>query len=436
MITICSRLVAKDPSNSECLKQLLKSTILYYILYDVDVNVVSCDVVTSSTVGWHATWLELRLTFEVERSSGTVDYDVTFLVPPKNFVSKKFPSSSDSNNGNRNNCVVAATTTERMSRRKQYVAATSFTVLVHVAAAFKSNVRRLHSYQPNLRNKQSSSSLARRQSSFSAPSPSSEPETELWLDLRPTAIHPKAAMDHLESQLGSESFVDRIILSEHIFQNLVDYSDLYLSASRILYHDTTNNDIFSATGRGLSFPFGRFQSPTPDATIVVDDPIPAIEVIASGKWLFLGNCDGNVNDGGDLETLRMCSVGNFLEFATTASGCGLWTSSSDNTSGLLLPTSRTEGISSNDRTEADGAGRGGGVAVSCNTKSAVMKLASTLQLVRPGTMTVVTDSGIIVQSSNNSFSNLNTAAVLPFETDIWQVALLVFGTQGMKEIGP
>jgi hypothetical protein len=267
--------------------------------------------------------------------------------------------------------------------------------------------------------------------SFSTPSLSPEPETELWLDLRPTAIHPKAAMDHLESQLGIESFVDRIILSERVFQNLVDYSDLYLSASRILYHDTANNDIFLATGRGLSFPFGRFQLPPPDATVVVDDPIPAMEVIASGKWLFLGNSERNVQDDGDRETLRMCAIGDFLDIATTASSCGLWTSSSDNTSGLVLPTSGPAEKSSNDGAEAEESGRGGGVAVSCNTKSAVMKLASTFQLARPGAMTIMPDSGIIVQRSNQSSSNLSTAAVLPFEADIWQVALLVFGGHGM-----
>jgi hypothetical protein len=310
-----------------------------------------------------------------------------------------------------------------MSRPERSVARTSRIVLLNVATAFQSNIQCLHSHQQALWNKQST----QRFMSFATPSLSSEPETELWLDLRTTAIHPKAAMDHLEAQLGTESFVDRIILSEGVFQNLVDYSDLYLSASQILYHDTTKDDIFFATGRGLSFPFGRFQSPPLDATIVVDDPIPAMEVIASGKWLFLGNREENGRDDGDRETLRMSAVGTFLDIATTASGCGLWSLSSVNSSGLVLPTARNEGKSI-ERAETDDAGSGGGVAVSCNTKSAVMKLASMLQLARPGA-TTVTASGIIVQSSNQSFNYISTAAVLPFETDIWQVALLVFGAQ-------
>ena len=48
-------------------------------------------------------------------------------------------------------------------------------------------------------------------------------ETELWLDLRRTAIHPKAAIEQLETQLGLTSFVDRILLSEREFQNLKDF---------------------------------------------------------------------------------------------------------------------------------------------------------------------------------------------------------------------
>jgi hypothetical protein len=295
---------------------------------------------------------------------------------------------------------------------------------MHVATAFQTNIQFFHSRQQASRNKQS----AQRHISATSSSLSSEPETELWLDLRQTAIHPKAAMDHLESQLGTESFVDRIILSVSAFQNLVDYSDLYLSASRILYHDTANDDIFFATRRGLSFPFGRFQSPPLDDTVVVDDPIPAMEVIASGKWLFLGNKEDNGRDDGDRDALRMGAVGTFLDIATTASGYGLWSMSSDNSSGLMLPTVRNEGKSI-DQAETNDAGRSGGVAVSCNTKSAVMKLASTLQLARSGAMTIMTDSGITVQSFNQSSNYISTAAVLPFETDIWQVALLVFGAQ-------
>jgi hypothetical protein len=131
----------------------------------------------------------------------------------------------------------------------------------------------------------------------------------------------------------------------------------------------------------------------------------------------------------------MSAVGNFLDIVTTATSCGLWTSPSDNTDGLALPTSVTGGTSSKDSVDTEGAGKSGGVAVSCNSKAAVMKLASTLKLTRSGAMTVMPGSGIIVQSPYQNSSSISTAAVLPFEADIWQIALLVFGAPGMTEIG-
>jgi hypothetical protein len=296
--------------------------------------------------------------------------------------------------------------------------------LFQVATAFQSKIQPLH--RPFSVVKSSPSTKCHL--SFVTPSLSSEPETELWLDLRSTAIHPKAAMDHLETQLGTDAVVNRILLSEQMFQNLIDYSDLYLSASQILYHDTAKNDIFFSTGRGLSFPFGRFQPPPPDAAVVVQDPIPAIEIIASGKWLFLGNHpDIMDNNDYDRETMRMNAVGNFLDIATTASGS--WGFSAGSASGLVLP---AYGEAS--REERDDSNQGG-VAVSCSTKSAVMKLASMLQLTRPGAVTSMTDSGIIVHSDQpQTASNICTAAVLPFEVELWQIAVLVFGAQGLAEI--
>lgn len=254
-------------------------------------------------------------------------------------------------------------------------------------------------------------------------------DTELWLDLRPTAIHPKAAMDHLQTQLGTDSFVDRIVLSERVFQNMIEFSDLYLSATQILYHDTSNGDIFFSTGRGLSFPFGRFQAPPPEAAVVVEDPIQAIAVVTAGKWLFLGNNDEDDCGNEERETTRMNAVGNFLDIANSASGIGSWCSSLAN-GGLLLPVSGgKEKTKTEQKSEADESFICGGVAVQCSTKSAVMKLASTLQLTRLGTRASMTDSGIMMQSSSDSSRILCTAAALPFDVDIWQAALLVFGAQ-------
>jgi hypothetical protein len=255
--------------------------------------------------------------------------------------------------------------------------------------------------------------------------------TELWLDLRPTAIHPKAAMNQLESQLGTNSFVNRIVISENVFQNLVDYSDMYLMANQILYHNKMNDELFFSTGRGLSFPFGRFHPSPPDSTLVVEDPIQAIELIATGKWLLLGNDDNDTDE--DRETLKMNAVGDFLDIAsTTASSLGTWYSS-DETSGLVLPKS-TKGRVMNIDSQSSDDHNVGGVAVKCSTKSAVMKLASYLHFAKLGATTLISDSGIIVQRTANTTSQICTAAVLPFEVDVWEAALLVFGAQGLAEI--
>lgn len=250
------------------------------------------------------------------------------------------------------------------------------------------------------------------------PSMTQSPGTELWLDLRSTAIHPKAAMDYLESQLGSTThFVDRILLSEQMFQNLIDYSDLYLRASRILYHNSENDSILSATGDGLSVPFGSFLPFPSNAVVVVEDPIQAIQIISGGKWLVLGNEGDNVDH--DEESKRLDGIRNFMEIACTASGAGAWGSSVDS-KGLVLPTSPFE-------TKGESSTYGvGGVAIKCYSTSALMKLASAIHLMRPGLMTSVTNSGIVIQNTDDPPPSLSTAIILPFDVEMWEASILVF----------
>jgi hypothetical protein len=248
------------------------------------------------------------------------------------------------------------------------------------------------------------------------------PETELWLDLRSTAMHPKAAMDHLESQLpgSSNHFVDRILLSEQVFQNLVDYSDLYLRASRILYQNSEKDSILSATGDGLSVPFGSVLPLPSDPALVVDDPMQAIQIISGGRWLVLGNEDENVDY--EQESRRLDAVGNFLEIASTASGAGGWGASAE-TKGLVLPTrpAQTKGMPS-----VQGVG---GVAMKCYTKSALMKFASAIRLMKPGIMTSITNSGIVLQSTDHGSPSISTAIILPFDVGMWEASVLVFGKE-------
>jgi hypothetical protein len=252
------------------------------------------------------------------------------------------------------------------------------------------------------------------------PSLTPSKRTELWLDLRSTAIHPKAAMEYLESQLGSSThFVDRILLSEQAFQNLIDYSDLYIRTSRILYQNSENNAILAATGDGLSVPFGRFLPfPSNNAAVVVEDPIHAIQIISAGRWLVLGNENDNVDH--EQECKRLDGIRNFLEIACTASGAGAWGAASGTTKGLMLPTVRSDARGGS---TAHGVG---GVAIKCYSSSALMKLASAILLMEPGLMTSVTNSGIVIQETDDEPASISTAIILPFDVEMWEASVLVF----------
>lgn len=247
-------------------------------------------------------------------------------------------------------------------------------------------------------------------------------ETGLWLDLRQIAMHPKAAIEQLETQIGATSFVDRILLSETVFQNLIDFNDMYVTTSRILYQSSENDVLFSCSNQGLSTPFGNVLSAPSDATMPVEDPIQAIEQISCGKWLLLETNEGRIDD--QVESLRIEAVGNFLDIVSSSSDVNIW-SPSPETSGLVLPTTYAE--------QESNTSNFGGVGVACNTKSEVMKLASKLQLKQGGGSESVTESGIIIQSSTEDSTAVATAVVLPFAIDLWQVATLVFCDDSYEE---
>lgn len=248
-------------------------------------------------------------------------------------------------------------------------------------------------------------------------------ETALWLDLRQNAIHPKAAIEQLETQIGTTSFVDRILLSEIVFQNLIDSNDTYATTSQILYQSSGSDVLFSTSNQGLSTPFGNVLSAPSDATVPVEDPIQAIEQISCGKWLLLETNEGRIDD--QVEPLRIDAVGSFLDIVSRSSDANIWSSSTE-TNGLVLPMTDAE------QQESD-ASNFGGVGVVCNTKSEVMKMASKFQILQAGDMESVTDSGIIIQSSAEVSTSVATAVVLPFAIDLWQVAASIFNDCNEEE---
>ena len=290
-------------------------------------------------------------------------------------------------------------------------------------------------------------------------------DTELWLDLRRTAFHPKAAIDELEMQLGrtiatttssssssSPPLVDRILLSEKVFQNLVDFNDPYLAAFPILYQSSKNDDIFSSSSKGLSTPFGCIISTPSDMAVPVEDLFGTIEMITDGKWLLLGKEEGKDNPDDHAESMRIESVGNFLDIVSTAAApdAGMMWSSTTETNGLVLPKTDTQTTTlsgnendTNIQQDDEPLTRTGGVAVTCSTKSAIIKLASTLQMMaKPGAKKSVTESGIIFESSvessspslpSSSSTTLPTAVVIPFALDLWEIGILMFGKEELFE---
>ena len=238
--------------------------------------------------------------------------------------------------------------------------------------------------------------------------------TGLWLDLRQHSIHPKSAVEQLEIQIEATSFVDRILLSEAVFQNLIDVDDMYLTTSRILYQSSDDGAIFLSSSRGLSTPFGSVVSAPSDVATPVENPIHALQLISGGKWVLLEKADGGMDD--QAESVRIDAVGDFLDIALSSSKMDNMQYVAQD-SGLVLPTTGTAEEETNDFDL-------GGVAVACDTKSEVMKLASTLQLTQCGE---ITESGIMLERSADQPTPLPTAIVLPFALDSWQIATMVFG---------
>jgi hypothetical protein len=247
---------------------------------------------------------------------------------------------------------------------------------------------------------------------------STEKQTEFWLDLRGTAVHPKAAIDHLLEQLRDDDgksssnnneskLIDRVLLSDQSFQKLVSNSDPYLETSEVLYVPDDDGDLLALSRNGVSFPYGNLVSIPGETAVAVKDPMQAMQTLSEGKWVVLFN---------EWQGDDMKATGEFLDIASTAT-CGDW-GSTELEAGLLLRTASEEEKPAT-----------GGVAVVCSTKSSVVQLASILRCMQSGMSTSVTESGIILQgSSDASSSPLSTALILPFDLMLWKTAYsLVYG---------
>jgi hypothetical protein len=260
--------------------------------------------------------------------------------------------------------------------------------------------------------------------------PSAGPSTELWLDLRGTATHPKAATDYLLEELQEDGWflsdemkanlIGKVLIADRSFQNLLIASDAYVGTSEILYiTDDKNEGQIALSRNGLSFPFGTLVAMPTDNAVAVPDPMRALETLTDGRWVVLCNEAEGVDS--DKDALKMEAIGTFLGIASIAWGV------QNLDSGLVLRTASQDEDKAADSPP-------GGVAVVCSTKSSVMQLASILQCFQSGT-TSATESGILIQgSAETSEPFLPTALILPFDVMLWKAALLVYGVEQSDDI--
>jgi hypothetical protein len=89
--------------------------------------------------------------------------------------------------------------------------------------------------------------------------------TELWLDLRGTAVHPRVAIDYILEQLREDGsflsdeaeseFIDRVLVSDRHFQSLLELSDTtYVETSEILYKTDDTDGLVALSRNSLSIP--------------------------------------------------------------------------------------------------------------------------------------------------------------------------------------
>jgi hypothetical protein len=256
--------------------------------------------------------------------------------------------------------------------------------------------------------------------------------TELWLDLRGTAIYPSAAISYLMEQLiddeydpslpeGASNPIDRVLLSNQMFQRLLNTPDNPLVGTEIMYLPDDGDGLVVSSHEGMSsFPCGKIYEMPKDSGMVLADPMSAIETISQGNWAVLVDEESGIDS--DSEVNRVDSIASFLSLAVAATGGPILL---DGNSGLLLKSSEYE-----ETTEI------GGVAVRCSNKAMVIQLASVVQEIQAGSSMASTESGILIQSTSDSDSSspsLQTALLLPFDVVMWKTALLIYGEIPQEE---
>lgn len=267
--------------------------------------------------------------------------------------------------------------------------------------------------------------------------PTMEKATELWLDLRGTAIHPRVAVNCLMEELREDGLIwtptqesqliGKVILSDDSFQKLLNTSDPFVDASEILYQPQGASDGFLASSRhGLSLPFGTSIPMLRDNPIAVRDPEATLRMLGEGKWVLLENEERELDP--DKESSRIDAISSFLDIASAAAS-GPWelaTTQKGKDRGLILRNEKPPSLAPKTNN--------GGVAIHCPTKSFFVRLASAIQCFQSVSTTTMTESGIIIQGGDAIHApSLPTAIALPFDVRLWKTAMLVYGQEQFRD---
>lgn len=245
---------------------------------------------------------------------------------------------------------------------------------------------------------------------------------QLWLDLRGTSLFPLEALGFLQQILSEDSNegimetmdtsdprhvqnkIDRILVSEDMFLKVSSSKNAQKNQELDLLY-TVNDDLIERTGE-MSIPIGKILPCHRESTL---DPLLALDTVSQSGWVVV-----DAHAEADDESAVQEQVTSLMQFLPSTSA----PSFSSGSESLFLP-----------KMSENSAAPSGGVALCCPTKTSLIQMATTLQQFRcSDMMTTTTDSGIVLptgmldpRASGNS--RLRTALVVPFEAQLWKVAL-------------
>ena len=315
---------------------------------------------------------------------------------------------------------------------------------------------------------------------FQETPPPTMSSTEFWLDLRNTAIAPRAALHYLYNDLYTDfdsfgwkstlteqgnriipNLVQRILISEEdlsqLSKGIPNFSSSSSSKSQdyyidqfllehiqsldLVYLDKSSNTLIpyipsvtkeknDSSIETLTSPIGKRIPISSDPSTIVD-PISAMEYLSKqNQWVLIDHQSSSdeSEDGSNERNKKVIDLIDFLAITSGSSGSG-----GSGGSNLVLGESNTNKNSEKEQDEIVG---GGGLAITCRTTKELLLNGASLQQYQyragKGQYHSMSDGGIALMCSNSDgFEDdrmtQKVAVVLPFDMSIWKTAAFMFG---------